>query len=134
MPLAYWRDDYNTGYETIDQQHQHLFAIINALHDAMLKGHGADLLKDTLDTLFEYTLEHFQTEEALMVAHHYPNYAAHVQRHEELKQQVVTMRQKFAANMPLLSKEVSQFLADWLIHHIKDEDQQVIRFFRQAQA
>lgn len=42
------------------------------------------------------------------------------------------MCRKFAASMPLLSKKVSRFLADWLIHHIKDEDQQVIHFLRQT--
>lgn len=132
MPIAFWRDDYNTGYEEIDRQHQHLFWIINNLHDAVLAGNGVSLIESTLDNLFDYTLEHFQAEEALMTAYHYPNQEAHVKKHDNLREQVIAMRQKLGDNLPLLSIELSKFLADWLIHHIKDDDQAMIRFLHQT--
>lgn len=46
MPIAFWRDDDHTGYETIDRQRQHLFGIINNLHGAMRAGHGVDMTGD----------------------------------------------------------------------------------------
>jgi hemerythrin len=59
MPIAYWRDEYCTGNAEIDEQHQKLFKIINNLHDAMLQGHGKEVLKNTLDELIFYTIDHF---------------------------------------------------------------------------
>jgi hemerythrin len=60
MPLAYWRDEYRTGNSLVNDQHQHLFKVINQLHDAMLAGHGRDVLKKTLRSLTTYTLQHFK--------------------------------------------------------------------------
>jgi len=68
MPIAFWRDEYCTGDPIIDRQHQELFRIVNKLHDAMLEGHGSDVLGSTLDELTTYTNEHFDYEESRMRA------------------------------------------------------------------
>lgn len=130
MPLAYWRDEYRTGNSLVDDQHQKLFRIVNLLHDAMLQGHGKDVLEKTLRSLTHYTLEHFKTEEQLMLTHAYPHYEEHKSRHEELKTKVLTLIANFEESS-FLAIEVSHFLTEWLIHHIKGEDQKMIRFMRE---
>jgi len=133
MPIAFWRDEYKTGYAKVDEQHIHLFAIVNKLHDAMLEGHGWDVLKETLDELIHYTLEHFQMEEMLMQVNGYPSFLEHQAKHEELKQKVVLLVQKLEQHGQFLTIEVSHFLTEWLIHHIKGEDQKMIRYFHHLQ-
>lgn len=130
MPLAYWRDEYRTGNSLVDDQHQQLFKIVNLLHDAMLQGHGRDVVKKTLNNLTHYTLEHFKTEEQLMLTHAYPHYEEHKGRHEELKAKVLTLIANFEESSSV-AIEVSHFLTDWLIHHIKGEDQKMIRYMRE---
>ena len=131
MPLAYWRDEYRTGNSLVDDQHQKLFQIVNRLHDAMLQGHGRDVLKKTLNNLTHYTLEHFKTEEQLMLTHAYPHYDEHKSRHEELKTKVLSLIANFEVSSSL-AIEVSHFLTEWLIHHIKGEDQKMIRYMRET--
>ncbi len=131
MPLAYWRDEYRTGNSLVDDQHQKLFQIVNLLHDAMLQGHGRDVLGKTLRNLAYYTLEHFKAEEKLMRAHAYPLYEEHKGRHEELKTKVLKLIANFEESS-FLAIEVSHFLTEWLIHHIKGEDQKMIRYLRET--
>lgn len=130
MPIAYWRDEYRTGNAQVDEQHIMLFRIVNSLHDAMLRGEGRSVLRRTLDDLITYTLEHFAIEEKLMLEHHYPDYPEHKARHEELKAKVSVLLEKFDHENCFLTLEVSHFLTDWLIHHIKGSDQKMIKFFR----
>ena len=47
----------------LDEQHQKLFALLNALHDAMRQGKGQALVQGTLRELTNYTVTHFRTEE-----------------------------------------------------------------------
>jgi len=49
MPIAFWRDEYVTGVQSIDQQHQFLFNLINTLHEVMVQGHGHDVLLETIN-------------------------------------------------------------------------------------
>ncbi len=56
LVFAKWLDEYTTGNHKVDQQHQHLFEIVNKLHDAMKLGHGKEVLKETFDELIKYTV------------------------------------------------------------------------------
>ncbi|AFZ44459.1 hemerythrin-like metal-binding protein [Halothece sp. PCC 7418] len=131
MKIAFWRAEYETGFSTVDEQHQHLFDIINRLHEAMSKGHGKDIIKETLDEMLDYTVEHFANEEKLMLHYDYPNYKEHKKIHDSLTQQVREISEKFANGDRFVTIELSHFLTQWLIHHIKGQDQKMIRFFRE---
>ncbi len=132
--LAQWRPEYETGDEVIDEQHQSLFSIINSLNNAMLEGQGEILVKKTLESLKDYTTVHFDTEEEFMLRHNYPGYKEHHIKHEALKNQVLKFEQENHNNLSQLSVEVSHFLTDWLIHHIKDEDRKMIGFCCQGRS
>ncbi|WP_017295773.1 bacteriohemerythrin [Geminocystis herdmanii] len=131
MPIAFWRDEYITGEQEIDTQHQILFSIINELHDAMISGEGREILGKTLDKLATYTSEHFVTEEALMEKYEYPNIVLHKQKHRELREDVLTLQKLFKEKEKFLTVKVSQFMTDWLIHHIKGEDLKMINFIKE---
>ena len=131
--IAQWRPEYETGYTLIDDQHRSLFHAINALHSAILVGRGDELLERTLKILESYTTIHFETEERFMAELQYPNYADHLAKHRALRQKVEAfIAEETQAPDRRLALRVSRFLTDWLIHHIKDEDQRMIDFLRQA--
>ena len=131
--IAQWRPEYETGYTLIDDQHRSLFHAINALHSAILMGRGEDLLPRTLRILESYTTIHFATEEHFMAELQYPDYADHVQKHRQLRQRVESfLAQETQVPDRWLALRVSRFLTEWLIHHIKAEDQRMINFLREA--
>jgi hemerythrin-like metal-binding protein len=132
LEIAQWRTEYETGYILIDNQHQSLFHAINALNSAMLIGRGEELLERTLESLKIYTTIHFETEEEVMLKNDYPGYAAHKAKHELLREKVTVFNQKInTQDSSQVTISVSHFLTDWLIYHIKDEDQKMSAFLRQ---
>jgi len=130
MSIAIWQASYGTGDRQVDREHQELFAQVNALHEAMLAGADLSRLRSLLASLAEHTVTHFDSEEALMQATHYPHYARHKQTHDKLKAKVLRLTADLAGDRPVLPETLTQFLAEWLAHHIRGEDQQMIAFFQ----
>jgi len=130
MTLAYWHKEYSTGNSLIDYQHQRLFTIVNTLHDAMMQGRGKDVMQKTLEELIKYTVEHFATEEKLMLENDYPNYKEHKRKHDELATKVLSLAEEYREGNILLNVEILHFLSEWLVHHIKGEDLNMINLMR----
>jgi hemerythrin-like metal-binding protein len=83
-----------------------------------------------LDKLTRYTLQHFTAEEALMASVRYPHLPAHRRKHEELAKQTREIVGAYRSGKLVLSITLSTFLADWLRHHIKEEDMAVVKHIR----
>ncbi len=130
MTFALWSSDYETGHLEVDRQHRRLFELVNELHDAMAKGHGREALEPALKALAAYTLEHFATEEALMREMGYPNLERHRNQHQVLASQVDELLLRFSKGYLTLPSTLSRFLADWLKHHIREEDMAFIGWMR----
>jgi len=128
MAVAKWDDSYKTGHPEVDAQHQHLFQMVNDLHDAIISGKNKEILTPTLQKLAQYTVEHFRTEEGLMVKVAYPELRGHKRKHEDLIKQVKELVQKYQTGQVVLTITLSNFLADWLRHHIKEDDLALVKY------
>ncbi len=122
MPIILWNDSYSVRVREIDEQHQRLIALINALYEAMTSGRGKDVLSSTLSELVDYTRSHFSYEEQRMRACQYPDYAAHKKEHEALTERVVQLQKRHEMGEAALTVEVMVFLKEWLTNHILEKD------------
>jgi hemerythrin len=134
MTPALWRDEYCTGDARIDNEHRALFGLVNDLHAAMANAASPAQMQAILTTMANHTIEHFQHEEALMVARNYPGYQRHKQVHDNLLAKVQTLLTRFNSDNSPLSADLTAFLTEWLSHHIQGEDQAMIRFLRSQPA
>jgi hemerythrin len=134
MSVASWDDSYRTGNQKVDEQHKALFGMVNELHEAILANKSKEILAPTLEKLAKYTIEHFQTEETMMQQMAYPGLHGHKKKHEDLTSQVKQLVDGFRGGKMTLSITLSQFLANWLRHHIKEDDVTLIRFVREKTA
>jgi len=133
MGLIAWSDNLSVGVEQLDKDHQVLIGIINELYDAMVEGHGEELLESIFSRLKEYTMTHFFREESLMSQYGYPEYAEHKQQHEELISQLDDFKQRYTDSRNEVNTiKVSQFLQDWLIVHVMKEDFKYKSFFKEC--
>lgn len=132
MPLVRWSDEYSVSIREIDDQHKKLFDLINDLHDAMKAGKGKDVLEKVLLELTSYTEFHFSSEEILMQNCKYPDYKQHKVKHDEFTKKVKEFEQKYLNGSFLLSREIVQYLIDWLTGHIKESDKQYSMFIINA--
>lgn len=133
MALIKWSSTLEVGIPEIDEQHKKLVAIVNALHDAMLKGHAREIMGKALDEVVDYTVYHFATEERLFGEKKYPRAAAHKQLHDELTATAKKLRADVASGKSIISHEVMRFLRDWLQDHIMSEDREFGRFVSGAE-
>lgn len=134
MSMFEWKAEYSLGHGAIDGQHQRLFALANDLHSAMTQGQGKGALSETLEKLVAYTKTHFASEESLMLAHHYPDYAAHKSAHDALTARVLDFQREFETGRVGMTVELLQFLRDWLRTHICETDHKVAAFLKSKAA
>jgi hemerythrin-like metal-binding protein len=131
--LPAWSAALATGQPTVDSQHQELFRRVAALHAAMVAQppDGPKVL-GLLQYLVDYTKTHFAEEEQLMRQAGYPELARHQGVHQRLLEQVAALQREAAAGVKLEPYEVTEFLADWLRHHIGEVDQAYVPAMRAA--
>lgn len=130
MTKVEWCDRYYIGNDRIDREHQAMFELVNSLQRAIDCGESMAVLGAMLEVMAQHTIAHFQHEESLMRSHSYPGYTRHKQCHDRLIQKVTKLINEFQQGEAIAMQGLTNFLADWLKHHIKGEDQKMIAFFQ----
>ena len=131
METIDWSKIYETGHPVVDGQHRNLFKLINDLNIALSKQDTNNMITDSIDKLSAYVETHFQTEEDLMKATSYPDYNAHKQEHDSLKEQAEKLIKLFGLGKVDLTATISKFLSDWLKIHIQEIDKKMIDWLKQ---
>ena len=125
-----WRDTYNTGIETIDEQHKTLVALINELYEAQKKGQGQLIISGILDKLVDYTIYHFASEEELLEKISYHGLETHKKEHLYFTEKVMEFKSDHRSGNIILSLKTIDFLKDWTINHILGTDKEYTPFFK----
>jgi len=125
MSVFRWSFDlHGIGIEEIDQQHRRMVELANELYVAMIQLKNEKLYKQKLDELAEFSLQHFEQEEMLMVEAGYPGLEHHRLEHLELTRQLAEFAGGFRIGRDLGSGELITFLTGWLISHSENSDRQ----------
>ena len=122
MAYVNWNESLSVSVPLIDRQHQQLVGLINSLHEEMTKGQGRAILGETVEGLVRYTKVHFAAEEGLFEVSDYSDCVAHKQQHRDFVERVTDFQQGLADGRLMLTLDVMDFLADWLVLHIRGTD------------
>jgi hemerythrin len=124
MPITQWSSRLSVGVKAFDEDHARLIGLLNQLYDAVQARKGGEHLRPILDGLVRYVKGHFAREEQIMTLHGYPDRAAHKAEHDEFARRVldVCARQE-TGKASVLSAELLNVLASWLVTHIQGSDQ-----------
>jgi hemerythrin len=123
-----WTDTCKVNIAVLDQQHQELFDVVNALERALRVGEGNAAIDGILDRLMTYVGLHFTAEESLMGWHDYPGLSTHRTQHEMFRTKMVIFLEKHRAASPGVAVEVLLFLQSWLKKHVLTTDKQYSAF------
>ena len=118
MAFFVWQDSYSVNVDEIDIQHKTLVKMVDELHKAMNIGLGKEILDPILNKLVDYTDFHFVTEEKILKDNNYPDYEEHKEKHEKMKEKVLSLQREYKEGKVRLTVEVSKFLQNWLNQHI----------------
>lgn len=129
MALITWSDEISVGVKKFDDQHKVLIDRLNELHDAMKSGKSNEVIGKVLDSVVEYTIFHFQSEEEAFDTHEYPAAEAHRKEHKGFTDKAAALQSDFKAGKLFISVEVMNFLIDWVQKHIQGSDAAYAKFF-----
>ena len=122
MPFIDWTDEFQTGIQSVDDQHRGLVDIVNKFDEGARKGKGSRIMNDILSELINYTHEHFTHEESLLEEAGYAKLKQHKSQHRQLIQRVEKLQYDFNSKGLRITKDVREFLKYWLVSHILKED------------
>ena len=122
-----WTKDLEMGNARVDAQHRRLFELVSDLIEACMHGCESLKLQETIDFLVNYTVRHFDDEEALQIQYEYPGYEEHKKMHEDFKVTVGNLVQRYmeTGSTEELSSNVYRVIVRWLINHIQREDKKI---------
>lgn len=130
MAFIEWSDTLSVGVTEFDNQHKRLIDIINKMHDSLSSGKTNDVIKEILDGLLDYTIEHFSAEENFFEKYKYSEITKHREQHNKLLKEVMDLKNRLENSDISLSYETMVFLQDWLTKHILECDMKYKEFFR----
>jgi len=122
-----WAEQYETGIDQIDIDHKALVGLLNRCIEALSKSKPDKEIKAILSELQDYTVYHFQREEKIMQACHYPHLENHKQVHQLLIREVSQQIKAFELGN-LTVKSLLEFIWDWLNNHILGMDKAIIPY------
>lgn len=126
-----WRPELSVGNEIIDDDHKALIEVINKYQGAV-DSMDHEAIKEVFEELFKYTEEHFEREEKLQQAVHYPYYRSHQELHRQLINKLVDINEAFLNETQQNGsfEMTRQLLRRWLIDHIIKEDLKMAPYVR----
>ena len=131
-----WDVSYEIGDETVDAQHRRLFEILGELIESCEAGREPQRVQDTLSFLVNYAVKHFNDEEALQQKYGYPHYNEHKQIHENFKNTVGGLVQRFCESQSVekLRNDVEKILVKWILNHIQRDDRKIGEYIKSSAA
>ena len=128
-----WKEKWNTGITSIDDQHFHFVEILNKAYELNENDFNKIKINEILNDLIEYARIHFSTEEDYFEKTGYPSKNEHLEKHKELLTQVLEFSSKFE-NVKDVTKNVKDllnFLKDWLENHLIQMDHEYIPWLKE---
>lgn len=130
MAFMRWDDSFSTNVAEIDEQHKKLFEMINVFYETQsADNHLA--LGHLMGSLIDYTKFHFSTEEKYFDRFHYGAAEEHKKIHQQFIDKVGDAKRRYDDGGFVISLEITNYLKDWLVAHIKGTDRLYSVFFNQ---
>jgi hemerythrin len=119
-----WDNSYSVGNNAIDTQHQKFISIINELYESFVDQTATLTIEKIINELIDYSTYHFKTEEELFEKYSYPNRVMHKAQHDEFTVKISGFKNEFLNGKINLTFQLMNYLRNWLLNHIKNEDQE----------
>ena len=129
MSCIEWNESYNLGILVIDQQHQHLIAIMNDLCDALDKNNDKAMVEAALGEMADYAQTHFGLEEKYFDEFGYEKAEAHMAAHKVFAEKTLSLKKDLGEGKDTVTSEAITFLGNWFIKHIQGLDREYVETF-----
>ncbi|MFA6971456.1 MAG: bacteriohemerythrin [Gallionella sp.] len=121
-----WDENLSIGIDVIDEHHRYLFDLINDLFEVVAHKRGAREVARLIKALDAYAKIHFRAEEQMMNHYGYIGIDRQLDQHHAFEDKISEFYEELHANPFVAQFDALAYLRDWLIHHIRVEDIQLI--------
>ncbi len=128
-----WTNDLSVEENELDGHHQHMLDLINKLDEALKSKEPKDIIAEVLEELVDYTNYHFGAEEAMFELKHFPDAAAHIDRHMEFREHWKELDDLFLSGDETAGKQLLDYLLAWWPGHIKEFDKQYAPYVKEKE-
>ncbi len=116
----HWSEEFNIGIEAVDNDHRVLLGLFNDIGRAF-SNNDNKALAETLNRLYDFAVEHFKREEAIMEICHYPRLMNHRNVHHLFLKQIKNLCQQQQSGV-LDEADIQQFLQELIFDHVNNMD------------
>lgn len=121
-----WKEKYETGITTIDDQHRKLFELTYSAYELLKNNFYTDKydrIVEILEELKNYTIFHFKSEEEYMLSINYKKFLSHKIEHDTLVEKINNIDLKLVdQEQDKHIMDILNFLIDWIDNHILEKD------------
>lgn len=123
------KEEYLTGIDQIDNEHRVLFEIADEIYQLCINEFVPDKydhITNLIQRLKDYTIMHFDHEEAYMESINYKRIFTQKIQHDNFKRKLDTMDLEIVDdNQELALEDLLKFVTDWLVEHIMETDKRI---------
>lgn len=129
------QSEYLVDIAKMDEQHQQMAFLLEALCTAVIESHIENRLDHTINKLLidivDTTRDHFDTEQELMKRYHYVGIRKHCEEHTALLKEVISIKEYYkAGDMVLTYRILRRLIEVWFLKHILEMDKDLGFYLR----
>ena len=133
MALLEWREEFCTGFDGVDFEHESLIRQINCVYALIGDRADRELVIDSLGEIYGSISAHFALEEQMMKRHQYAAYHEHKADHERLLDEIREISDEFESTSQLDDARLTRKLGDWFQLHFKTHDSRLHQLAKMRQ-
>ncbi|MCW8855580.1 MAG: hemerythrin domain-containing protein [Gammaproteobacteria bacterium] len=122
IQLIEWRDEFCTGIDGVDYEHEELIRHINSLFE---KAHDKQSMVNSINEIYAEIAGHFVLEEQIMKNEKYDQYEEHRQDHAKLLDDIGDIAEAYESDEDIT--KLQQLMNDWFVEHFKTHDARLHR-------
>ncbi len=123
------KEEFLTGIEMIDREHKRLFEIAENLYQLKCREYVTDKydhIREILTELRDYTMTHFEHEEAYMKSISYKRMFSQLSQHDALRETISGWDlDAIDEDQDEAIGDMLNLITDWLVNHILNEDKRI---------
>ena len=128
--LVMWNSSFSVGNAEMDAQHKQLFHILQDMYNYLQVKDSIESIHKCMAELKNYAVHHLSEEEELMKKVEYPDFANHKAMHDRMTKKIIEFEKSLESHGHFVAYDIIQFVSNWLIHHIREEDTKYGNFIK----
>lgn len=117
-----WRQEWNCGNDEIDEQHDKILQIANDLITKIYAGASHNECMDMIKLFLEYVVNHFATEERILMEIEYDGLIVHIKKHEYLTNKAIYLKECYEKKELQPVAFLSFIIDEVVVEHLTKED------------